>query len=1021
MTTASESPNPLSETLFAGGGEMGALMRSHDWSNTPLGPVENWSPTLRTLVSTILASRFPQVIFWGDDYLQFYNDGGLPMYGAKHPKALGQSLSETFPEIWDDQMKPMMDGIRDTGEAFYAEDLLYQLFRFDYLEETYFTFCYSPIRDEMGRFRGILCTATNETTQQVLNRRRLTMLRELGIASNGTKTLEAACLAAAETFNPYDIPFAVFYQVNPQGDLAERVAFSGLTTDSAAAPGTISLSLSDLSWRLAEVLQSREPLLMTDVIDRFGALPVEPWNESPHSAFILPILSGNKEQVECLLVVGISPRLPFNAEYRSFLELVAQQVESSIATARSYEEERKRAEALAELDRAKTTFFSNVSHEFRTPLTLMLGPAEDALSDREEPLSPNQQQRIEVIQRNGLRLLKLVNTLLDFSRIESDRISAVYEPTDLATFTAELASVFRSAIERAKLRFVIDCPPLPEPIYVDREMWEKIVLNLVSNAFKFTFTGAITVRLHLVGNQVELAVQDTGIGIPAAEIGHLFERFYRVKGAQGRTFEGSGIGLSLVQELVKLHGGTVEVSSVEGEGSCFRVFIPTGSAHLPAEQIGAGMDGFSKDTLVPSKDGLPNPPLLSTAIGASPYVEEALRWLPEESGRVNEWEGRRVEKSQYPIYPSTHLPIHPSTHPPKVLVVDDNADMREYVKRLLTQRWQVETAANGAIALNMIQQQLPDLVLTDVMMPEVDGFQLLNTLRSDPITQSIPIILLSARAGEEATVEGLEAGADDYLIKPFSARELVARVETQLQMSRLRQELSANRFKNEFLMTVTHELQSPLATILGWARFLQTKTLEPDAMARALSTIERNATIEAKLIKDLLDMASILSGKLRLKSQIVDLASLVRNVATTFQGTAEAKNIQLVETISEQVPSNVFADGDRLKQVIANLLENAIKFTPTGGKITIRLNCLDSGVQITVSDTGIGIHPNFLPYVFDRFTQAEVPSRHSPGGVGLGLAIARHLVELHHGTIEVDSEGEGRGATFTVKLPLSCH
>jgi signal transduction histidine kinase len=881
----------------------------------------------------------------------------------------------------------------------------------------------------MGRFRGILCTTTNETTQQVLSRRRLTMLRELGIASNGAKTLQSACLAAAETLNPYDIPFAVFYQVNPQGE-AERVAFSGLPPDSAAAPATISLSLTDSGWQLAEVFQSREPLLMTDVIDRFGALPGGPWADSPHSAFILPILSGNKEQVECLLVAGISPRLPFNSEYRSFLELVTQQVESSIATARSYEEERKRAEALAELDRAKTAFFSNVSHEFRTPLTLMLSPAEDALSDRAEPLSPNQQQRIEVIQRNGLRLLKLVNTLLDFSRIESSRIQAIYEPIDLPTFTAELASVFRSAIERAKLRFVVDCPPLPEPIYVDREMWEKIVLNLISNAFKFTLTGEIRVSLRwrdggAVGDGgdkssssspslssppsspslssppsssfVILEIRDTGIGIPAAEIGHLFERFYRVKGARGRTFEGSGIGLSLVQELVKQHGGTVQVSSVEGEGSCFRVLIPTGCAHLPPERIGV------------------NRRLASTTIGASPYVEEALQWLPQENEGIQAVTS--PARREIPFAP-TYAHVR-SSAASQILLVDDNADMRDYLKQLLSDRWQVETAANGAIALNLIQQQLPDLVLTDVMMPEMDGFQLLSALRANPITQSIPIILLSARSGEEATVEGLEAGADDYLIKPFSARELIARVETQLQMSRLRQELSANRFKNEFLMTVTHELQSPLATILGWARFLQTQSLEPDAMARALATIERNATIEAELIKNLLDMASILSGKLRLKSQIVDLASLVRNVTTTFRETAASKHIQLVETISDQVPSNVFADGDRLKQVIANLLENAIKFTPEGGQVNIQLDRLDSGIQITIRDTGSGIRADFLPFAFDRFTQAEVPSRHTPGGVGIGLAIARQIIELHHGTIEVASEGEGQGTTLIVQLPIN--
>ena len=995
MTPQAQS-NSLSETIFAGGGEMGELIRRKDWSNTPLGPVENWSQSLRAIVSIMLASRFAQSIFWGEDYIQLYNDAVIPIYGATHPKALGQPARETWAEIWHDQVKPVFESVRTTGEAFFAADQLFHPARFGYLEETYFTLCYSPVRDDTGKVSGMLCTST-ETTGQVIGQRRLSMLRELATAGNRAKTCTSACLAAADVIDPYDIPFALFYRVNEQGNLAERVALSGLSTDSAAAPREIDLTDRSASWSLGDVLRSREPLLITDVVDRFGSLSVEPWGESPHSAFILPILSSNKEQVECLLVAGISPRLEFNAEYRSFLELVAQQVESSIATARSYEQERQRAEALAELDRAKTTFFSNVSHEFRTPLTLMLGPAEDALTDPAEPLSPNQRQRIEVMQRNGLRLLKLVNTLLDFSRIESDRVQAIYEPTDLATFTAELASVFRGAIERANLRLVVDCPPLPEPVYVDREMWEKIVLNLISNAFKFTFTGGITVRLHQVGERVELAVQDTGIGVPAAEIPRLFERFHRVKGAQGRTFEGSGIGLSLCGELVKLHGGTLKVSSVEGEGSCFSVFIPTGRAHLSAERIGA------------------NRTITSTAIGAFPYVEEVLQWLPQEDLRlpIADFGLDRNSNEQ-----TKNLKSQISNPKSQILLVDDNADMRDYLKRLLSQRWQVETAANGALALNLIQQQLPDLVLTDVMMPEVDGFALLKALRADPVTKSIPIILLSARAGEEATISGLEAGADDYLIKPFFARELVARVEMQLQMSRLRSEQSANRLKNEFLMTVTHELQAPLAAILTWARLLQTKPFDQTKMARALATIERNATVEAKLVKDLLDISSILSGKVQLQLQRVNLVTLTKEVVTTLRETTGAKQIQLALDIPDGVEISVLGNPDRLQQILANLLDNAIKFTHSGGQVDIRLERLGSVAQISVSDTGIGIAPEFLPKVFDRFSQAEVPSSHSPGGVGIGLAIARHLVELHKGTIEVASEGVGRGATFTVKIPL---
>jgi len=988
----------LAETILAGGGEMGALMRSQDWSQSSLGPIETWSQSLKTGIRIILGSRYPMFIWWGQELLNFYNDAYIPVLGKRHPAALGQSARDVWAELWH-AVGPLADDVMNHGNPSWNEEFLEIMERNGYPEETYFTFSYSPIGTDDGGVGGVFCACTEET-RRVLDDRRLRTLRELDAETANAKTVDEACQISASVLanNPRDIPFALIYLLDGDRQQAQLVGTTNLAVPSPASPSVIEFSRAAEAadcWSLNSVLATGQSQIIENLVARFGSLPGGAWDRSPNTALVLPLTRPGQEMLG-FLIVGISPFRPLDDDYQGFFDLVARQVTAAIANAPAYEEDRKRAEALAELDRAKTTFFNNVSHEFRTPLTLMLGPLEDALADRDDPLAPHQRERLEAIHRNGLRLLKLVKTLLDFSCLESDRTSAVYEPTDLATFTVELASVFRAAIEKANLRLVVDCPPLAESIYVDRQMWEKIVFNLLSNAFKFTFTGEITVRLYQVGDSVELAVQDTGIGIPAAENGRLFERFYRVKGAQGRTFEGSGIGLSLVQELVKLHGGTVQVSSVEGEGSCFRVLIPTGCAHLPAQQIGATRT------------------ITSTAIGAAPYVEEALQWLTEKHGTVEvpkNGEGRKIAFS--PAYP--HTPLSSST---RILLVDDNADMREYVKRLLSERWQVETAANGAIALNLIQQQLPDLVLSDVMMPEVDGFQLLNALRADPVTKSIPIILLSARAGGAATIEGLEAGADDYLIKPFSARELIARVGTQLQMSRLRQEQSANRFKDEFLMTVTHELQAPLVAILGWSRLLQTKSFDQTTMTRALSTIERHAMIEAKLVKDLLDVSSILSGKLRLKSQLVDLVSLVQNVVATFREAAQAKTIQLVETISNVALGNVLADGDRLRQIIANLLHNAIKFTPKGGQVDIRLEYLGSVAQITVADTGIGIAPDFLPQVFNRFSQAEVPSRYSPGGVGIGLAIARQLVELHHGTIEVASEGEGRGATFTVKLPL---
>ncbi len=444
------------------------------------------------------------------------------------------------------------------------------------------------------------------------------------------------------------------------------------------------------------------------------------------------------------------------------------------ANARAYEVERKRAEALAEIDRAKTAFFSNVSHEFRTPLTLALGPLETLLDNSRSALPAETREQLTMAHRNCLRLMRLVNTLLDFSRIEAGRVQASYQPVDLAGFTADLASCFRSACEHAGLRLLVDCPPLAAPVHVDLDMWEKIVLNLVSNAFKFTLEGEIEVKLRAAGDNCELSVRDTGVGIPEAELPRIFERFHRAEPSRGRTVEGTGIGLSLVQELAKLHGGSVRVENTPGRGSTFTVAVPFGTAHLPAERIGAVR-------------ALP-----STALGAGPYVEEALRWVPDEK-RSGETEVQPPTAERMVKLAPVGRMDGPAETRPVVLLADDNADMREYVRRLLAPRYEVEAVADGQAALETARRRRPALVLTDVMMPRLDGFALLRELRSDPGLRTVPVVLLSARAGEESRVGGLEAGADDYLVKPFSPRELLARVTTNLELARVRKEAERER------------------------------------------------------------------------------------------------------------------------------------------------------------------------------------------------------------------------------------
>lgn len=400
--------------------------------------------------------------------------------------------------------------------------------------------------------------------------------------------------------------------------------------------------------------------------------------------------------------------------------------------------------AMAALDRAKTTFFSNVNHELRTPLTLMLGPLQDLMQSSER-LNSREREDLLLAYRNALRLLKLVNAVLEFSRIETGYLQAVYEPTDLSSFTSELASVFRSAIERAGLRLSVICPPLPELVFVDRGMWEKIVLNLVSNAFKFTMQGVIEVSLKATAEGAQLVVRDTGCGIPEDELPRLFERFHRVEGPHGRTVEGAGIGLALVQELVRRLGGTIRVESQLEEGTTFSVTIPFGREHLPADRV------WDK---VPSS---------AHASSAGLYAEEAQGWLPEEA---------KAPKHETPRQPR-----------PRVLLAEDNPDMRGYITRLLGRDYQVEAVADGHAALAAISADPPDLLLTDVLMLGLNGVELIRAIRQDLRLKMLPIVVLSASASEEARIEGIQAGADDYLIKPFSGRELLARIAGQLAQS----------------------------------------------------------------------------------------------------------------------------------------------------------------------------------------------------------------------------------------------
>lgn len=1040
--------------------EMGVLIRNFDWSKTPLGPLKDWHICMKSALSMCLTSNFAMVLWLGREFLTVYNNAFRQYCGQKHPHYFARPGSEYWHEIWD-VIGPMIESVMKTGKATWMTDHLLVSNGFGYTEETYWTYSYSPILSPGGKVHGVF-TATEDNTIRYLSERRLRTLRDLSAnlanADDTKQVIEVASTTIAQ--NIYEVPFCVFYLYSSKErrlSLAKAVSIDvGIKEISPTSIDLWQQDAGDNSFIKEAVLelfpsqnQQKPSLLVRDLPSDVVLPPLAPWNDSPRQVAFLALrgggVTGNESENDAtffgVLVVGINTHRALDERYRDFFSLMASQLSASLATARSYEEERRRAEQLAELDRAKTVFFSNVSHEFRTPLTLMIGPVEELLFNPEvgRGLTEAQKGSLSLVHRNTMRLLKLVNVLLDFSRIEAGRMQASYRVVNLATLTAELASVFRSACEKANLRLLVNCPADAlaghGEIYVDVDMWEKVVLNLLSNAYKYTLAGEIEVRVGLDTTNEQpaalLSVRDTGCGIPEAEMPRIFERFHRIQTSQGRTHEGTGIGLALVYELVRLHGGTIRAESRLNQGSKFLVSIPFGKSHLPQDRIVEGSNSASS--------GLNSIRTTTTASLASEW------WLfgaTMTEGSPTSSTGGLLEVNGAATPAAALLPsmsgniLTPSTRSRStcVLVVDDNVDMRNYVSKILmTAGYVVLQAHDGQEALEMLQQDkntpLPELVVSDIMMPRLDGIGLLKALRQTPELASLPIMLLSARAGEEARVEGLAAGADDYVAKPFSAKELVARVSARIELSRqyqaaakreaiLRREAEeANAIKDRFLAVLSHELRTPLTPALLLAEDYELNVQISPPIREDMATIGRQIRLQVQMIDDLLDVTKIRQGKFHLRMQQVDAHTLLQQTSQLFTRAMAEKQLPFSLRLTA-TSTLVLADATRLQQVFWNLIGNAVKFTPDGGSITVETSNDDSrNIIVRISDTGIGIEPSSLGKLFCAFEQIDRDITRSFGGLGLGLAISKSIATLHGGTLEATSEGKNRGASFTLTLP----
>ncbi len=751
------------EDCLVGGGEMGALMRSLDWSATLVGPVSSWPQSLRTAVSILLASRFPMLIHWGPELVQFYNDGFRPILGdLKHPGALGQPAYPWWTEIWD-VLTPMFERVL-AGEGTWYENQLILPNRNGYIEETYFTFSHSPIRDESGGVGGIF-QAVTETTERVLDERRLRTLRDLAANAAEAKVAEDACLIAAETLsqNAADIPFALLYLLDEDRKHAYLAGTAGLTPDTPASPLVVGLSeeepvVSEAKgrWSLARVASTGESEQVDNLVEQFGSLPGGPWSESPNQALVLPVAQPGVTLPAGILVVGISPRRALNDSYRSFFTLVTGQIATAIANTRALEQERKRAEALAELDRAKSQFLANMSHELRTPLNGILGYAQ--ILKKVKTLTDQQKNGIGIIHQCGEHLLNLINDVLDISKIEARKMELLPKNFHFPEFLEGVAEICRIRAEQKGIELIYETlTPLPLAVRADEKRLRQVLINLLGNAVKFTQKGTITFRIGYQEEKFRFQVEDTGIGIVPEQLEEIFLPFQQV-GELRRETEGTGLGLTISRQLVQLMGGELKVKSILGKGSIF---------------------WFDLD-------------------------------LPEvsfEDAVANPWEcniiGFKGDKQ-------------------KVLVVDDKWANRSVLVNLLEPLgFEVVEATDGLDCLTKASQFQPDIIFMDLVMPIMDGFEATRQIRMLPDLKGVVVIAISASVFDFDHQQSRKVGCDGFLPKPVREAELLEKLQLHLGLEWVYEEAKEVLFPQESGLRTQDSLVPPpaeeIATLLDLA------------------------------------------------------------------------------------------------------------------------------------------------------------------------------------------------------------
>ena len=633
-------------------------------------------------------------------------------------------------------------------------------------------------------------------------------------------------------------------------------------------------------------------------------------------------------------------------------------------------------ERLRQLDALKSEFFANVSHELRTPLTLILAPLDDRLGGS---ISADERRLLDGLRRNATRLLRLIDDLLDLSRIDAGQLRLDLASVDLGAMARQLAALFASAAEARGLHLVIEGVQSTADVWGDSHRLDSAISNLLGNAFKFTPSGGtVTLRVEETATEVRVVVKDTGPGIAPAELSRIFERYYQAEEGAARRVGGVGIGLALARNLIELHGGRLEVKSELGKGAEFTLTLRRGKDHFDPEvverrrvQVEGAHTRRASDAELES-------------------LTQADRELLENSPRA-------ATVAPAPIFGGRR---------PRVLVVEDNPDVRAMLVELLSTAFDVLVAVDGTQGLEQVKLQRPDLVLSDVMMPGMSGTALCIAIKADPALASTPVILLTARAGTDAAIEGFAAGADEFVEKPFHPRVLVARVHAQLRLRSMSLELAAQArlaAVGTLAAGVGHEVRNPVNAVLNGVRVLQSREGLDESDRQLLGVIADGAQRINVISGALLTHVSPGDGG---GQRPVDpregLDSSVRLMEHRLAGIGVHRDYQS--------DACVVASAAELNQIFVNLIDNGIRAPAKNLWLSVKEQ--GDRVEITVADDGPGVPAEIAPRLFDAFFTTRPPGE----GTGLGLYLSKQSLARWGGDLRF-SPRPGGGTSFTVVLP----